>query len=280
MSILDLFRRVPEWSVLEARAFVEGHDSGEYNLVDVRRPGEYEEGHLPGAKLMPLADLKDRLEELDRTKPTVTYCRAGVRSRSGAAILLRAGFEDVHSMTGGIQAWHGAVASGAPEFGSLYFVGAAKPEELIALAWMMENGSERFYNRVVDLLSDEPSRKLFTRLAETEAGHKANLETLYEQVSGAAPGPRFAAEVLGEAADPDIMEGRVRLSEALDWARGKSVTDILGVALTMEANGYDLYVTLAGSRQSPDFRKLFADLAEQEKGHMTELGHLLDFFQR
>ena len=52
---------------------MEKHDPEEYNLVDVRQPGEYEAGHIPGTKLIPLGELEDRLKELDPAKPTVTY---------------------------------------------------------------------------------------------------------------------------------------------------------------------------------------------------------------
>ena len=45
----------------------------EYNLVDVRQPKEYERGHLPGGKLIPLGELKDRLSEVDPNKPTIVY---------------------------------------------------------------------------------------------------------------------------------------------------------------------------------------------------------------
>ncbi len=44
-----------------------------YNLVDVRQPQEYERGHLPGAKLIPVGELENRLKELDPTKPTIAY---------------------------------------------------------------------------------------------------------------------------------------------------------------------------------------------------------------
>lgn len=73
MGILDYFKAVPEWSADEVRAFLDGRDPVDYNLVDVRQPGEYEQGHLPGAALIPLGDLHQRLRELDREKPTVVY---------------------------------------------------------------------------------------------------------------------------------------------------------------------------------------------------------------
>ena len=57
----------------EVRSFLEDHDPESYNLVDVRQPGEYEGGHLPGAKLVPMGEMEERLGELDPDKPTIAY---------------------------------------------------------------------------------------------------------------------------------------------------------------------------------------------------------------
>lgn len=73
MGVLDYFRRVTEWKVQEVRDFLEHEKPKDYNLLDVRLPAEYEQGHLPGAKLIPVGELRDRLAELDPKKPTITY---------------------------------------------------------------------------------------------------------------------------------------------------------------------------------------------------------------
>ena len=57
----------------EARRFLAGKSPENVNILDVRQPGEYETGHLPGAKLIPLTELGDRLDEIDPNKPTVVY---------------------------------------------------------------------------------------------------------------------------------------------------------------------------------------------------------------
>ncbi len=57
----------------QVRHFLDEHNPAEYNLVDVRQPGEYQQEHLPGAQLISLADLADRLSELDPKKPTIAY---------------------------------------------------------------------------------------------------------------------------------------------------------------------------------------------------------------
>jgi len=73
MSILDYFKPVPTWSAEKVREFLNQKNSGEYNLVDVRQPDEYEQGHLPGARLIPVGELPNRLAELDPNKPTIVY---------------------------------------------------------------------------------------------------------------------------------------------------------------------------------------------------------------
>jgi rhodanese-related sulfurtransferase len=73
MGVLDYFKPVSTLSAEEIRAFLNKKKAGEYNLVDVRQPQEYEGGHLPGAKLIPVGELESRLKELDPTKPTIAY---------------------------------------------------------------------------------------------------------------------------------------------------------------------------------------------------------------
>ena len=73
MSILDYFKPVSTWPAEKVRQFMKDKNPDHYNLIDVRQPGEYERGHLPGAKLIPLGELKDRLSEVDPNKPTILY---------------------------------------------------------------------------------------------------------------------------------------------------------------------------------------------------------------
>jgi rhodanese-related sulfurtransferase len=73
MSILNYFKPVSSWTAEEVRKFLKEKKPGDYNLVDVRTPKEYEQGHLPGARLIPLGEIPSRLSELDRSKPTLVY---------------------------------------------------------------------------------------------------------------------------------------------------------------------------------------------------------------
>jgi rhodanese-related sulfurtransferase len=73
MGSMDYFKPVSTWPAEMVRAFLKEKTEDEYNLVDVRTPKEYEEGHLPGAQSIPVRDLSERLLELDSNKPTVVY---------------------------------------------------------------------------------------------------------------------------------------------------------------------------------------------------------------
>lgn len=73
MSILDYFKPVKTMTSEEVRKFLKENDPRDYTLIDVRQPSEYARGHLPGAQLIPVGELGERLEGLDRARPTIAY---------------------------------------------------------------------------------------------------------------------------------------------------------------------------------------------------------------
>lgn len=101
----------------EVRAPLNAAKPGTITLLDVRMEPEYAEFHLPGATLVPLPELPDRLGEIDRDKPVAVYCRSGMRSAAAAKILAGAGFANIVNLLGGATAWRGAVAAGTPDAG-------------------------------------------------------------------------------------------------------------------------------------------------------------------
>jgi len=76
-------------------------------IVDVREAPEFIDhlGHLPGAKLVPLSQLVERIGELDRERPVVAVCRSGVRSAQASVLLAKAGFPQVANLAGGMLRW-------------------------------------------------------------------------------------------------------------------------------------------------------------------------------
>ncbi len=100
---LDL-QQTPQISVDELHAQI-NDDGKRLQIVDVRAPGEFSSGHLPGAKNVPLPELESRLAGLDPHQPTAVICAGGYRSAAAASILQRHGFQDLYNITGGTSAW-------------------------------------------------------------------------------------------------------------------------------------------------------------------------------
>ncbi|NMB54198.1 MAG: rhodanese-like domain-containing protein [Leptolinea sp.] len=74
-------------------------------ILDVREQSEWEQGHIPGAVLIPLSTLPGRLDQVPKDKNVVVVCRSGRRSAEGRDILLKNGYKTVYSMTGGMNEW-------------------------------------------------------------------------------------------------------------------------------------------------------------------------------
>lgn len=85
-------------------------DNGNILILDVRTPGEYGEGHLPGAQNLdffgPVFEME--LNKLDRDRAILVYCQTGRRSDSALQMMEKAGFKNVHDLKGGFKAWKGA----------------------------------------------------------------------------------------------------------------------------------------------------------------------------
>ena len=79
----------------------------EVYILDVRDPLEYDGdlGHVEGSNLIPLSELRDRLDEIPKDRPIVALCQSGTRSGMAAQILLKAGFDQVANISGGLIRW-------------------------------------------------------------------------------------------------------------------------------------------------------------------------------
>ncbi|MGB3635803.1 MAG: ThiF family adenylyltransferase, partial [Rubrobacteraceae bacterium] len=104
--------KVPEISVQELKAKME---NGGINVLDVREPYEYEISNI-GAPLIPLSELPQRYEELDRNEPLAIHCRSGARSANAVKLLQERGFENVYNVEGGILAWSEEIDPSLPQY--------------------------------------------------------------------------------------------------------------------------------------------------------------------
>jgi rhodanese-related sulfurtransferase len=74
-------------------------------IIDVREDWEYAEGHIPGAVLLPLGQVPNRLNDIPKDKTVVAVCRSGNRSNQATQFLRDQGFDNIHNMTGGMISW-------------------------------------------------------------------------------------------------------------------------------------------------------------------------------
>ncbi len=81
---------------------------GSVTLLDVRTPQEYGNGHMEGFYHIPVDELRERLKELDRTKPIYVVCQSGLRSYIACRILAQSGF-DCYNLSGGYRLYESAV---------------------------------------------------------------------------------------------------------------------------------------------------------------------------
>ncbi len=179
-------------------------------------------------------------------------------------------------MEGGIHAWKGLVAKGPPEAGMAYFSPGTKPEELVALAWLLEDGSRKFYSEIAKILADREAVNLFQKLAVEEENHKGSLFKMYQEISGLESDPGLPGSLIATEPGETYMEGGVRLSEALEWARGKGVRDIYELSISLEVNSQDLYIKMERRMEDKEAKEVFGALSLNEKKHLERLYSLFE----
>jgi sulfur-carrier protein adenylyltransferase/sulfurtransferase len=274
MELKKLFTPVDALDADAAQKYLNDHGEGTYTLLDVRQPWEYEEDHLPGAKLVPLGDLKEGTQSLNPSKPTLVYCAIGGRSRVAAQLLSGRGFTEVYNLAGGIKAFRGGKASGPQELNLDLVRGDEAPAAMLKLAFGLERALGIFYERCRQATQDKDLAELFHRLGRIEAVHK---EKVYARYAALVPdAPDMAA--LEADMTPDIMEGGFHLNDFLaanePWL--KTVTEVLELGMMLETQALDLYLRFAQKSASEETKQVLFTLADEEKTHIRALGQLLD----
>jgi hydroxyacylglutathione hydrolase len=83
-------------------------DAGNLQVLDVRREGEWQAGHIAGAAWAPLDHFRQALPDLDREQRLAVHCKSGYRSMIACSLLERAGYHNLVNVTGGFDAWQQA----------------------------------------------------------------------------------------------------------------------------------------------------------------------------
>jgi len=105
---------IPAMSAHELKRKMDAREP--FELIDVRETFEYEIARIDGAKLIPLREIAERADELQREGPIVIHCHSGQRSAQAVRLLQQRGFANVYNLEGGIDAWSDQVDPGVPKY--------------------------------------------------------------------------------------------------------------------------------------------------------------------
>jgi rhodanese-related sulfurtransferase/rubrerythrin len=251
----------------EVKAVLGKDKKGEFLLLDVRQPEEYEAGHIPGAMLVPLGELEARQEDLERDKKIITYCRSGHRSMAAAIALCGLGFKDVHHLEGGILNWHYETIGGIPEARPELVTETADVKDILILAIKLERGSRDFYVAAKEKTALPQAKEKFQMLADAEDGHMQRLwERAITLLGGGALPP---LEKLKQELKVEHMEGGIDISPALAKVDEKFSDEMeaLEIALEKEYMSYDFYKRTSALVEDPGAKTLLHELALEERNH-------------
>ena len=99
------FEPMRQLGVFDLKAMLDGEPKAKPLLLDIREPWEFQLAHIKGSELRPMQTIPNLVDEIDRSHPTVVICHHGTRSLQVVAFLERHGFQNLHNLQGGIDAW-------------------------------------------------------------------------------------------------------------------------------------------------------------------------------
>ena len=258
----------------EARDYMRKKPLDEFVLLDVRQEAEYAVGHIPGAKLIPLPDLPERLGELRSGKEVIVYCASGRRSRMAAQYLEGKGFAAVVNLAGGFNAWGGGAAFMGEEKGIAFFSGSESPRETLAAAYSLEAGLQEYYLSMIDKVADRQVKQLFQKLSQIEVKHQDRIVEMYTEITGEAT----TREAFESGPVQNVLEGGMTTEEYTNLFMPESDTleGVIELAMSIETQALDLYSRASDRAKDEKSRLALTKIADEERTHLAQLGKLMN----
>lgn len=251
----------------ELETYRAGRKEKDYLLIDVREPQEYEAGHIPGARLVPLSRFEEHLRELPKGKELLFYCAAGGRSMAAALMVSESDLKAPRliNLQGGYMAWDGKELFDYPKVQIL--TEKTSLPEMLQEAMNLEKGAFRFYE--LSSMTETAWAETARQLIRWERRHAQAVYRLLEATPTDIPLPPF--DELFEALSGSILEGGEPLEDALKKIEnlpGSACRAFAELALDIEYRAFDLYRNAAAAAKDSTASALLLDLSEQEKAHI------------
>ncbi len=274
----QFFTPVKSFNAVEAKNLITHTSAEKFTLLDVRQPAEYQSGHIAGAKLIPLGDLGERINEIDADKPTIVYCAIGGRSRVAAQMLIEKGFTEVYNLSGGIKVWNSEKALGPEETGLRLFSGKESPEESLVIAYSLEAGLQEFYISMIPKIKNENARQLFEKLSAIEKKHQQRILDEYIKISGTRSSKPISREDFEKNIVVSAMEGGLSTEEYLNIYQPdlEIAEEVISLAMAIEAQALDLYQRASDRAKTIESRATLLQIADEERAHLAQLGKLFE----
>jgi rhodanese-related sulfurtransferase/rubrerythrin len=259
----------------EFKEYMRTHKEKTYLVIDVRQASEYEDGHIPGAKLMPLTEVETRLFTLPPDRDLIFYCANGGRSQWAASLAGEGEVskKTVYHLRGGMQAWEGKALAGYPKV--KIFDQDQTLEKLLATAMDLEKGAWRFYQYAMNKYRDDPISLTLEQVSIAEKAHATLIYRFWKKFQHTPPPfDRIYQSLAGE-----ILEGGHNFEETcrrLDAVRKHGCAGVIELAMTIEYSAFELYRTMAERTENSEAQSTCLSIAQAEKAHMRALTRAID----
>jgi len=198
----------------------------------------------------------------------------GGRSRVAAQMLSGRGFKTVFNVAGGIKAWEAKTAIGPQELGMDLFSGQETVAEILKVSYSLEQGLQAFYLSMEEQATHPGVKDLFAKLSDIEVKHQMSIYLAYNDMSK----EEVSKEAFEKMVDTIAMEGGLSTREYLDIFQPDldSETDVISLAMSIEAQALDLYQRVSLKIQNHRSKDIVLKIANEEKSHLASLGRLMD----
>ena len=184
------------------------------------------------------------------------------------------GFKQVYNVSGGIKAWKSKTAVGPQTQGIHLFEGDESAEAFLVTAYSLEQGLEKFYRDMAGKAGNQAVKDLFEKLATIEEKHMEQVFERYRDlVDSSVSRQTFEAGITASA-----LEGGLTQEQYLELFDPdlSSETEVISMAMSIEAQALDLYQRVADRMTDPDARDAVRKIAKEEAQHLARLGELMD----
>lgn len=184
------------------------------------------------------------------------------------------GFQKVFNVSGGIKAWQAKTAIGPQDQGLDLFTGKEEPLDVLKVAYSLEQGLREFYLQMEKEAENPKIEDLFAKLSEIEVKHQMSIYIAYNEIST----KEVSKDEFEKMVEIKALEGGLSTSEYLELFGSDldSETQVISLAMSIEAQALDLYERLSLKVENRQSRDIINKIAKEEKAHLASLGKLMD----